>query len=135
MTTSAAIHGSNVHSVNALVSVSAGGPWYPDARVSPPDASAVPMPPRYRRRAAPRRPATRPETPNQASTWIISPIFPKELSTLMRGRPVGQPEPPEPAWTGPMFMIATGLEQAVVALGRRSEERRVGEGGRSTGWA
>ena len=78
MTTSAVIHGSNVHSVNALVSVSAGGPWYPDPRASPPDASAVPMPSRYRRR--------------------------------------GQVEPPEPAWTGPMFMIATDLAQPVVPV-------------------
>ena len=29
---SASIHGSSVHSVRARVTVSAGGPWYPDAR-------------------------------------------------------------------------------------------------------
>ncbi len=77
MTTSAAIGGSNVHSVNALVSVSAGGPWYPEARSSPGDASAVPMPPRYRSSGGAAR---------------------------------------APAWTGPMFMIATGLAQAVVVV-------------------
>src|SRR5208282_5492769 len=53
MTTSAVIVGSNVHSVNARVTVRAGGPWYAAsvsagarAREStgrPPDASTVPI--------------------------------------------------------------------------------------------
>src|SRR5262245_2512113 len=44
ITMRASIHGSSVHSVSARVTVSSGGPWYPDASVAVPMPATLPLP-------------------------------------------------------------------------------------------